>query len=186
MKKLALILAPLALALPVVAAHGPARAEQDLTPRPVLALDPAVSARPEATLEESLRPRSNQQVRIEQRVIIRITPGPDETRNSLIDNLPRRPLRSDYEEVQHDRCVRVSDIVGVQPARGNKLLLFTRDRSVLAASLANNCSARSFYSGFYVERSSDGRLCASRDRLQSRAGASCEVSGMSRLVAVRD
>ena len=39
----------------------------------------------------------------------------------------------------------------------------------LAATLEPSCVASSFYSGFYVERNADGRLCVSRDQLQSRA-----------------
>ena len=78
----------------------------------------------------------------------------------------------------------MSNIVGVQPTNDNRLLLFTQERQVLAARLERSCVARAFYAGFYVERSEDGQLCVARDLLQSRAGASCEVSEFSRLVAV--
>ena len=68
----------------------------------------------------------------------------------------------------------------------NRILLFMRDRRVLSAALERACSARDYYSGFYVERNEDGQLCARRDTLQSRAGASCKVAQLNRLVAVRD
>ena len=61
-----------------------------------------------------------------------------------------------------------------------------RDRRVLSASLERACNAAEFYSGFYVERQPDGALCSRRDWLQSRAGASCQVTQLNRLVAVRD
>ena len=60
-----------------------------------------------------------------------------------------------------------------------------RDRRVLSAALERSCSPQDFYSGFYIERQ-DGQLCAKRDHLQSRAGASCQISRLNRLVASRD
>ena len=61
-----------------------------------------------------------------------------------------------------------------------------RDRRILSVALERACNARNFYSGFYVERNEDGQLCARRDVLQSRAGASCRVTQLNRLVAVHD
>ena len=63
----------------------------------------------------------------------------------------------------------------------------SRDTAPCArAQLEKACSARDFYSGFYVEPSRDGNLCVSRDELQSRSGAKCELSALHRLEAVRD
>ena len=56
------------------------------------------------------------------------------------------------------------------------------DRRVLSAALDRACTAADFYAGFYVERSEDGQLCSRRDLLQSRAGASCRVTRLNRLV----
>ena len=61
-----------------------------------------------------------------------------------------------------------------------------RARRILSVALERACDARAYYSGFYVERSEDGQLCARRDLLQSRAGASCKVAQLNRLVAVND
>ncbi len=115
---------------------------------------------------------------------MRISPAPARARTQILADLPRRPIARSFEEVEHGECVDVNDIVGVQPAADNRLLFFTEGRQVLAATLERSCTARAFYAGFYVERSDDGQLCVSRDLLQSRAGASCEVAEFSRLVAV--
>lgn len=123
-------------------------------------------------------------MRIRQRVIVRVSPAPPRARTQMLADLPRRPMRQRYEEVEHDDCVDVNDIVGVQPTTDNRLLFFTQERQVLSARLEQSCTARAFYAGFYVERNDDGRLCVARDLLQSRAGASCEVADFSRLVAV--
>ena len=104
----------------------------------------------------------------------------------MLAALPRRPIATSFAEVEHGVCVPVAAIAGVQPVEDDRLLLFLRDRRVLSAALERSCSARAFYSGFYIERSEDGQLCVSRDRLQSRSGASCQVDSLHRLVAVRD
>lgn len=80
-------------------------------------------------------------------------------------------------------CLQVSEISGVQTGSGNRLLLFLDDRRIVSLGLERSCRARDFYSGFYVERRDDGKLCVNRDRLHSRSGAKCEVERMRELVA---
>ncbi|WAT18055.1 hypothetical protein OZN62_00315 [Aurantiacibacter sp. MUD11] len=135
-------------------------------------------------LEQARRPAEQNQVRIESRVIVRVSPAPPRARTQMLADLPRRPMPRSFEEVEHGDCIDVNDIVGIQPTNDNRLLFFTQNRQVLAATLGDSCVARAFYAGFYVERSEDGQLCVNRDLLQSRAGASCEVAQFSRLVAV--
>ena len=36
---------------------------------------------------------------------------------------------------------------------------------MVSAALERSCSARDFYSGFYVERNADGQICVKRDTL---------------------
>ena len=122
------------------------------------------------------------QVRIEQQVTIRITPYRQSNRNSLLAQLPRRGVTREYEVREMAGCVPVAGIAGVQTRTGNQLLLFLRDERIINLNLARGCEARDFYSGFYVERNEDGRLCVKRDLLQSRSGAKCEVERMRLLV----
>ncbi|RIV89116.1 hypothetical protein [Aurantiacibacter zhengii] len=190
MKRLVAILALVALLVPIVAAQLPARvAAQDIGalagPRSALPLGFGPSqVSPTTLLDEAHRAQQQNQVRIRQRVIVRVSPAPARARSQMMADLPRRPMRQSFAEVEHGDCVEVNDIIGVQPTTDNRLLMFTRQRQILAASLGESCVARAFYAGFYVERSEDGRLCVARDLLQSRAGASCEVTDFSRLVAV--
>lgn len=126
------------------------------------------------------------QMRIEQRVTIRITPRPPQMRQNLIAELPPREIASHFEERKMGKCVPVSSIVGVQPGEGSQLILFMRDRRIISANLEKSCRGRDFYSGFYLERSKDGLLCVGRDKLHARTGANCEVSRMRQLVEVQD
>lgn len=116
------------------------------------------------------------QVRIEQRVIIRVAPGA-----AAPAALPRRMAQQPAGD-----CVQVAAIGGVEPARDNRLLLFMRDRQVLTAQLSEGCTADHFYAGFYMERSADGQLCVRRDHLHARDGSDCRVTSFHRLVRIAD
>lgn len=126
------------------------------------------------------------QVRIEQRVLIRITPRPPAARQNLLADLPQREIATRFEERRKEKCLPLEGIAGVQTGSGNRLVLYLRDQRMISVSLEKACRARDFYSGFYVEKSKDGRLCVERDKLQSRTGARCEVEAMRQLVEVRD
>ena len=191
MNSLAAFLSPLALLLPAIAADlpfGPAEkgdvARAAPAPeKPNMGFDSSV-AEPFRMLEDARRTPMENQVRIEQRVIIRIAPSSQRDFERSMARLAR--TAESYQEERTGDCVPIGSIVAVYPSQTNRLLLFMRDRRILSAALERACKAEDFYSGFYVERSEDGQLCSRRDRLQSRAGASCRVSRLSRLVAVRD
>lgn len=138
------------------------------------------------SLSEAFRPESLAQVRIEQRVIVRISPHVPVPRVDMLTDLPQREMAPRYVERRMSSCVPIRGIAGVQIARNNRLLLFMRDHAIVSARLEKSCRARDFYSGFYVENSDDGLICAGRDTLYSRAGANCNVTKLHRLVPAED
>ncbi len=131
--------------------------------------------------EDGRRVPVSRQVRIERRVILRISPQPGNTRRDLLAQLPPRAAAPRLVERPHGKCLDASEIVGVSD-RGSRLVIYLRDRQIITAKLEKACSPRDFYLGFYVERSDDGKLCVDRDRLMSRAGARCRISKFNRLV----
>jgi hypothetical protein len=133
-------------------------------------------------LAEAYRPASQSQVRIERRVIIRISPRRPFEGAEMLAGLPREPLPARFKEKGMAKCVAIRDIAGAQVQGANRLTLFMRDRRVVSAALEKGCSARDFYSGFYVERGEDGLICAGRDVLQSRSGTKCELRKLHRLI----
>lgn len=187
MNSVAAILASLALALPGLPDGAPtedvARAAPDEVEAQVAPEDAARA--PLAALLNSFVPESANQARVQQRVIIRIAPA-RRVRQDLIAKLPAGAISNNFQERPMKRCVALGNIVGVQSGPQNRLILFMRDRRIVSAALERACSARDFYSGFYVERTSDGMLCSGRDTLQSRTGAACNVSQLAQLVAVKD
>jgi len=128
-----------------------------------------------------------QQVRIEQRIIIRIAPGrvrSSDVRHGLFAGPAGRPLTPRLEERKMNQCLAVSGIAGVQPDGPSRLVMFMRDQRIVSASLEKACNAQDFYSGFLVERTSDGMICSGRDKLLSRSGSHCSLGKLRQLVQV--
>lgn len=142
--------------------------------------------RPFRQFQDSYRPDVRNQVHIEQRVIIRISPGPPTVREERPGRFPRHDRRARYKEKKFKGCIPIEDISGSEPSEDSRLLLFMRDHRVLSAALDRACDPDDFYLGFYIERNADGMLCSKRDKLQARTGATCEVARLSQLVAVKD
>jgi len=191
MHNLFALTAPLALLLPITAGAGVPAPGNKAPPVPAssapqceaAALEDAPRINPLSAVRGQLSVR---QVRIEQRVVVRIAPASPAARQSLMAELPQRAMPPRFEEARKEKCVALEGIAGVQTGSGNRLVLFLRDRRMLSVNLEKSCRARDFYSGFYVEKNKDGRLCVERDKLQSRTGVRCEVESMRQLVEARD
>jgi hypothetical protein len=192
MNSVAALLSPLALLLPALVTERPAAPEPlaggddtiRAAPEPAAPADTSAATAPLRVLDEARATPVQRQVRIQERVIIRIAPSRE---RALQQSMARLAAEADhFEERNSADCVPIGAIAGVYPSRENRLLLLMRDRRVMSAALERSCNAADYYAGFYVERSEDGQLCSRRDRLQSRAGASCRVTRLSRLVASGD
>lgn len=182
------LLAPLATLVSPMGTAGvapggpaiPATAGEALFPPPAGRAVVSQEGRMVVSIADSFRPQSQHQVRIEQRITIRIAPRAASPRPLVMDLPDRAGPR--LSERRMGKCLPISGIAGVQVDRGNRLMLFLRDRRMISLGLEKACRAQDFYSGFYVERSPDGQLCVDRDRLQSRSGANCAVTKLRQLV----
>jgi hypothetical protein len=189
MDRLTVLLAPLAALLSGV---GPSDAPRDVgsidaAAQPHAGYFPPPSA-PAPAAEDQLGPFSvsdsfriptENQVRIEQRITIRITPRATAPRPFILDLPDRAPPR--MSERRMGKCLPIAGIAGVQ-VNNNRLMVFMRDRRLISLGLEKACRAQDFYSGFYVERNADGQICADRDRLQSRSGANCALTRLRQLI----
>ncbi len=160
----AVLLAPILVLLPPPASRAPVRL-------------PALEA-----VAEPFRVPAAEQVRIEQRVIVRVAPRAAPPLPSMLMDLPSRAPGPRFIERKIGKCLTVAGIAGVQVESRNSLLLFMRDRRIVSASLERACRSRDFYSGFYVAPTADGQLCVDRDSLQSRTGANCKLSRIRQII----
>ncbi len=127
------------------------------------------------------RPLVYAQVRIEKRVIIRV-PRRRPTPLAPMADFSQETSRQSYREKKIGKCLPMNNILGVEMFADRYLDLVTKDRKRIRAQLEDKCQARSFYSGFYVEKTADGKMCAGRDILHSRTGAKCEIDRFRELV----
>lgn len=129
-----------------------------------------------------------QQVIIEQRVIIRV---PARSRARTFRPASPNAQQSQpgptivWREAKAPKCLPVRSLLGVQATRDDSIDLLTAERQRLRAKLDENCRTLDFYSGFYVERTADGMICADRDVIQARSGARCEIDEFRLMVPVR-
>lgn len=141
-------------------------------------------AAPWLDIVDAFRPASSRQVRIQRRIIIRIVPLSATARpRAAGDARTLVPMRIVERPVAG--CVPLDGIAGISADRGSRIRLHLHSRQVLSMRFDDSCPAEAFYSGFYVERRSDGLLCPARDTIQSRSGVRCAVGRFSRLVAER-
>jgi hypothetical protein len=128
------------------------------------------------------------QIVVEQGIIIRVPPQRQaatftaSSQTSSRRTPPPQPIK--WKERDAPKCLAMRDVVAVQVTRKDSIDLLTRERQRLRAQLDGRCRAQDFYSGFYMQRSRDGRLCEDRDILQTRSGLKCEVDKFRLMVPV--
>jgi len=164
---------------------------------PLLIRKPPVAPGATGGLAEAFDADTWGQVRIEQRVIIRINPR-EPGRDALAPQvLPMQPIVQSINpnlrpstvqirvrERKTGNCMPATGIAAVQPITDGRLMFYMRDRRMLAAGLEKACSARDFYLGFYMSKTSDGQLCVGRDPIHSRAGTTCKLKDVREYVPI--
>lgn len=116
-------------------------------------------------------------ITVRQQIIIRIPRG--ERRVA-----PAGTTLIQWRESPGPRCVPANRVVGASLIRQNSVDLLMRDNTRLRARLERRCPALDYYYGFYVNATEDGRICADRDVIRSRAGGECAIEQFRRLTAV--
>ncbi len=134
------------------------------------------------------QPESAEQVSIQQRVTIRVSPrsAPMPMNPMMFDAEMESSRGPRFIERKMGDCMPIAAIAGVQAIDNSRLLLILNDRRMVTAKLEKGCQGREFYSGFIVARNSDAQICVGRDRLQSRSGTACQVTGFRQLIQVGD
>lgn len=103
--------------------------------------------------------------------------------NEIILRIPVRPVPRELEWVERDgpNCIAAGSIRGAFLSGGDHVNLILSGRRLLRAEFSADCPALDFYEGFYLS-SEDRKICAKRDAIRSRMGATCRIMKFSRLV----
>ena len=80
-----------------------------------------------------------------------------------------------WRESRGPRCVAASRLIGATLLRESSVDLILRGNARIRARLQSSCPALDYYRGFYINATDDGRICADRDAIRSRAGGECEI-----------
>ncbi len=122
----------------------------------------------------------NWQVRVEQRVIVRIPRQRSTPASTGPSTTSSKPIK--YKEKKAGKCLNMDRLIASRPGPKESLELATRDGTIVRAYLGDGCLAREFYAGAYIERPADGKLCVDRDLVHARTGAKCEIDKFRLLV----
>lgn len=87
---------------------------------------------------------------------------------------PRSRLRIHWDEEEGPKCLPARTIAGATLSGTDSIDFILRNRQRIRARLDSDCPALDFYGGFYVQPE-DNRICARRDEIRNRVGASCRI-----------
>ena len=90
-----------------------------------------------------------------------------------------------WREGRGPDCISATRLMGATLLRQNSVDLILRDNSRVRARLQRRCPALDYYRGFYINATEDGRICADRDSIHSRAGGECQIDSFRALTAER-
>ena len=104
--------------------------------------------------------------------------------DEIILRIPVRPRvsrRIEWTEKKGPKCIPADRIAGAMLSGPSSIDFVLRDRKRLRAVMDVECPALDFYKGFYFQLS-DERICAKREAIRNRVGASCRIERFRRLV----
>jgi hypothetical protein len=125
------------------------------------------------------RPRAEGGLIVRQRqIIIRVPSG-------IRQVAPAGASLIKWREGRGPDCISATRLMGATLLRQNSVDLILRDNSRVRARLQRRCPALDYYRGFYINATEDGRICADRDSIHSRAGGECQIDSFRALTAER-
>jgi hypothetical protein len=125
------------------------------------------------------RPVQAGQLTIRERVIIRV---------------PRMPLQAapvaaptpiKWKERKGPKCIAAQGMAGAMVTSPRQVDLVLIGGKRVRAKLDGACRPLDFYAGFYLRPARDGMICADRDAIKVRSGASCGIDEFKALVPAK-
>lgn len=89
--------------------------------------------------------------------------------------------RVEWVEKKGPKCIPATEIRRAMLSGPEEVDFILSNRERVRARLEDGCEALDFYAGFYLQPE-DWRICAERDEVHSRMGASCTIERFRHLV----
>lgn len=119
------------------------------------------------------------QVIIREQIIVRVPRLPSARDQTKAD----RPIT--WVEKKGPKCIALDSLAGALITQPRSVDLVLSGGARVRAQVDKRCPALDFYSGFYLKPTADGKICAGRDPVRTRAGRACEIDRFRTLVAER-
>jgi len=94
---------------------------------------------------------------------------------------PRAPRPVRWIDKKGPKCIPSGQIVAAALGDEQSIDFLLRDRSRVRARLDEDCPTLDFYGNFYIQPEDD-QVCARRDEIKSRIGASCRIEKFRRMI----
>lgn len=95
------------------------------------------------------------------------------------------PPPVEWVEKKGPKCIPLASLAGALVTQPGAIDLVQDGGARVRAQLDRKCPALDFYSGFYIKPTKDGKVCADRDAVRSRAGRQCGIDRFRLLVPKR-
>jgi hypothetical protein len=120
------------------------------------------------------------QLTVRERVIIRVprmTPPAPAATGAKAAVAPVK-----WKERKGPKCIGAQGMAGAMITAPKQVDLVLLGGKRLRAKLNRDCKPLDFYAGFYLRPAKDGMICADRDAIKVRSGASCLIDDFRLLV----
>lgn len=97
--------------------------------------------------------------------------------------LPTAPAPARWREKKGPKCIPAQGMAGMMITGAGQVDLVLNGGKRVRAKLDGACKPLDFYQGFYLRPAADGMICADRDAIKIRSGASCGIDAFKTLVA---
>lgn len=115
------------------------------------------------------------QLTIHERIVVRV--------QKMAPLVAPKPVQ--WKERKGPKCVSPGDLAGVLINQPGSVDMVMFGGKWLRAKLDGQCKSLNFYSGIYMKPGADGRVCADRDVIRARSGATCGIAAFKMLEAKR-
>jgi hypothetical protein len=120
-----------------------------------------------------------------QHVVIHVPEVTFTVRTTIIErDMPPPPPPMLFREHKAKDCIETGRIVGAMLTASDSVDLLLNNGKRMRAHVSANCPL-GYYSGFYVKPNPDGKMCARRDVIRTRSGASCSIEAFRTLVRAK-